>query len=157
MHLKSPWVYSALTLLVGCIVIVTVIHSNNKTDFTDSFETIGNAVTDEGNIPSKDKEINPNIRKYQNKVCQLDKARISRLKKANISNLKNAMDNFHEIVQDPLISVCTESQRFGGQYWKDCRYSDGAKVVCMDTLKNDIEKGKFSLIIIIKLYIIKLN
>ena len=37
---------------------------------------------------------------------------------------------------------CATKQRFGGKYRPSCKYTDGAKLVCMDDLLNDVHEEK---------------
>ena len=89
--------------------------------------------------------------KYQRKLCDLDKQSIDKLSKystredqefKNLKAIRYVNDFFHGFIQNPHISFCKEIKRFGGEYKSFCKYFDGQKFVCMDSLIQDITRSE---------------
>ena len=82
----------------------------------------------------------PKNKNYLKTLCELDEKRLAKLNGINFksNNHDEIVDLFHQFIMDPTNMVCFSVQRFGGRYLPRCKYTDGAKFVCMDDLLNDI-------------------
>ena len=151
-----------LASLCSFIVVVSFVYHNkislkinleyleNKVGETQVVTTNNNMefITQEKNSATDPPSKKLFMKKYQKTLCDLDKHRIDKLIKYNVSmnqgfngrKVRNYVNNFfHTFIQKPHRSFCNELKRFGGRYYKWCKFSDGSKVMCMDDLIKDME------------------
>lgn len=50
-------------------------------------------------------------------------------------------DRFYRVLSQPLQSYCSVSKKIGGQWLSNCGFLDGDKFVCMDKMKESVQKG----------------
>ena len=93
-------------------------------------------------LPESPEKVSDERTKYRNLLCQLDKSRVENLKSLALVDDANILDRFHQFIQDPMSSYCKEMKKFGGHYSTKCKYTDGAKFVCMDDLLVDIQNNE---------------
>jgi len=93
-------------------------------------------------LPESPEKVSSERTNYRNLLCQLDKSRVENFKSLAKVDDAHILDRFHQFIQDPMSSFCKEMKKFGGHYSTKCKYTDGAKFVCMDDLLVDIQNNE---------------
>lgn len=155
-----------LLLLISVVLAVFVVY---RTYISGDGNTIGNLASADiidllNNVTKKflsfrstNTQQDTTLIRYYEKLCEIDLHRQNKLKQINLNHdllsynkfspvyakeFENLQNQFHEFIQDPDNSICKEMKRFGGHYNPKCKYTDGAKFVCMDELLRDIENNE---------------
>ena len=151
-----------ILLFIGffCLIILTIVAycnekyiiGNKSAKNNDHFDVIHDQNDEFVKVADQSIGLRPVNQEYQRKLCESDKTSTDTLKAFNVSLVKKIFnsktvtnyvnDFFHEFVQNPHRSSCTNIQKFGGQYNSACKFTDGSKFVCMDDVIKDIANGK---------------
>ena len=122
-------------LVFSCLLIVSVIlYDQGSYEDVSDYEPVL--------IPESPEKHSLEESKYRDLLCRLDRSRIKTLKSLEAVEDSDILDRFHQFIQDPMSSVCKELKKFGGHYSNSCKYTDGAKFVCMDDLLMDIQNNE---------------
>ena len=137
-----------LTIPAILIVIILVYRYNNLDIMGENQAQL-----------SKKEDVVSNVllTKYHEQLCEMDREHVKELQNFNATLPKipktfQAMissktadyinDFLHKFVQTPQHSYCNSMQKFGGKFHPICKFTDGAKFVCMDSILKDIDNDE---------------
>ena len=73
--------------------------------------------------------------------CFKHSQRVLKVKQTNADEMVD-LDDFHKLIQEPVVTACLDLKPLGGTYWTKCKLHNGHKFTCMDDIPSDIAKDE---------------